>query len=190
MTGFKIMILFKTGGQTMRKLLITFGVCAAVTVGSSSVAVAGWDEGIAAYQRGDYATALKEFEPLAEQGYAGAQYNLGLMYDKGHGFAQDYKQASQWYRKAAEQGFTNAQHNLGQLYHLGQGVVQEHKEAVRWFRKASEQGHASAQHDLGLMYKRGQGVNQDYKEPGRYFQVAEPGTGWGGTDITDPLAII
>jgi hypothetical protein len=26
--------------------------------------------------------------------------------------------------------------------------------------------------------------------PGRYFQVANPGTGWGGTDITDPLAII
>ncbi|HYS14025.1 MAG TPA: 6-hydroxynicotinate reductase [Burkholderiaceae bacterium] len=26
--------------------------------------------------------------------------------------------------------------------------------------------------------------------PGRYFQVANPGTGWGGTDITDPLTII
>jgi len=56
---------------------------------------ADWDEGVAAYKRGDYATALREFRVLAEQGDAEAQFNLGLMYDKGQGVPQDYVQA-QW----------------------------------------------------------------------------------------------
>ena len=45
---------------------------------------AGFDEGRAAYERGDYATALKEFRPLAEQGLAKAQAILGFMYDQGN----------------------------------------------------------------------------------------------------------
>jgi len=91
----------------MRKLLIVLGVCVAVTVGSSSVAVAGLEEGFAAYKRGDYATALKEFRALASEGDAVAtvaQANLGMMYENGHGVTQDYKEAANWYRKAAEQG--------------------------------------------------------------------------------------
>ncbi len=39
---------------------------------------AGWDEGVAAYERGDYATALREWRPFAEQGNASAQFNLGV----------------------------------------------------------------------------------------------------------------
>ena len=73
-------------------------------------------EGIAAYERGDYAMALREFRPLAEQGYAGAQNNLGLMYARGRGVPQDYAAAVKWYRKAAEQGYVEAQHNLGFNY--------------------------------------------------------------------------
>ncbi len=100
----------------MRKLLIALGVCVAVTVGSSSVAVAGLEEGFAAYKRGDYATALKEFRALASEGDAVAtvaQANLGMMYENGHGVTQDYKEAVNWYRKAAEQGYATAQRNLG-----------------------------------------------------------------------------
>ena len=51
---------------------------------------AGFDEGFAAYERGDYATALEEWLPVAEQGDASAQYNLGLMYYNGEGVPQDY----------------------------------------------------------------------------------------------------
>ncbi len=54
---------------------------------------AGFDEGVAAYGRGDYATALKEFRPLAEQGDADGQFNLGLMYELGRGVTQDYAEA-------------------------------------------------------------------------------------------------
>ena len=42
---------------------------------------AGYKEGLAAANRGDYATALREWRPLAEQGFAPAQFNLGVMYE-------------------------------------------------------------------------------------------------------------
>ena len=39
---------------------------------------ADYQAGVAAYSRGAYATALQEFKPLAEQGHARAQFNLGV----------------------------------------------------------------------------------------------------------------
>ncbi|MCH8039374.1 MAG: sel1 repeat family protein, partial [Nitrospinae bacterium] len=59
--------------------------------------LAGFQEGVDAYERGDYATALKEFRPLADQGDALAQFNLGIMYYKGQGVPQDYQEAAKWY---------------------------------------------------------------------------------------------
>ncbi len=73
---------------------------------------ADFSDGVAAYNRGDYATASREMKPLAEQGFAKAQYNLGVMYDKGRGVPRDYAEAARWYRKAAEQGDADAQFNL------------------------------------------------------------------------------
>ena len=73
-------------------------------------------KGFAAYQSGDYATALREWTPLAKQGDAVAQYNLGVMYAQGQGVPQDYKTAVKWYRLAAEQGNADAQYNLGVMY--------------------------------------------------------------------------
>jgi len=51
---------------------------------------------LAAHQRGDYATALKSFRPLAEQGVAEAQFGLGFMYGEGLGVSQDYAEAMKW----------------------------------------------------------------------------------------------
>ncbi len=72
---------------------------------------ADFSDGVAAYDRGDYATAFSEWKPLAEQGDAAAQYNLGIMYSNGRGVPQDHVQAVKWYRKAAEQGVAFAQYN-------------------------------------------------------------------------------
>jgi hypothetical protein len=62
------------------------------------------DEAATAYGRGDYATAFRLWRPLAEQGSAQAQVNLGRLYENGEGVAQDPAAAMAWYRKAAEQG--------------------------------------------------------------------------------------
>ncbi len=145
---------------------------AGFTLGLTAPAWAGWDEGVAAYDRGDYATALREWRPLAEQGNANAQLLLGLMYDNGQGVPQDYAEALQWYRKAAEQGIAKAQFNLGIMYDNGQGVSQDYAEALQWYRKAAEQGHASAQLNLGFMYSKGKGVPQDYVQAHMCYNLA------------------
>jgi len=82
--------------------------------------------GVDAYNRGDYETALKKFLPLAEQGDAAAQFNLGKMYRKGQGVSLDYAEAMKWYRLAADQGRAAAQNNLGGMYAEGRGVLQDY----------------------------------------------------------------
>ena len=76
--------------------------------------------------------AIKSFTVAAEQGYAVAQFNLGLMYDQGKGVAQDYSAAMKWYQKAADQGYAYAQCSLGDMYDLGKGVDQSDATAVKW----------------------------------------------------------
>jgi uncharacterized protein len=110
-----------------------------------------FQKGMSAYESGDYATALKEFAALAEQGDADVQFILAIMYDNGEGVPQDYKQAVKWYTKAAEQGNAKAQHNLGVMYDNGQGVPQDYKQAVKWYTKAAEQGDARAQYNRGVI---------------------------------------
>ena len=115
---------------------------------------------------------FKKTLQAAEQGYAKAQYNLGVAYEKGKGVRQDYTQAVQWYRKAAEQGYADAQSNLGVMYEEGQGASQDYAQAVQWYRKAAEQGLAEAQYNLGVMYAKGEGVRQNYKITKEWFGKA------------------
>ena len=69
---------------------------------------------------------------------AGAQFNLGVMYDNGEGVPQDYVEAMKWYHKAAEQGHAGAQFNLGLMYANGNGVPQDYAKAAKWFRLGAE----------------------------------------------------
>jgi len=135
-------------------------------------AEADFNAGVAAYKQGDYATALREWRPFAEQGNAKAQYNLGAMYYSGLGVPQDYAEAVKWYRKAAEQGLAEAQFFVGLMYGEGLGVPQDYAEAVGWWRKAAEQGDAGAQYNLGVMYRNGLGVGQNPAEAALWFQHA------------------
>lgn len=94
---------------------------------------AGYEEGRSAFAARDYATALAEFLPLAEQGNTGAQCALGYMYKNGLGIPHDYQQALKWYRRAAEQGDAKAQNNLGLMYARGLGVAQDLVQAYVWY---------------------------------------------------------
>jgi TPR repeat protein len=114
--------------------------------------------GLDAYHRQDYATALREWRSLARQGDAEAQYNLGVMYERGEGVAKDEAEAVRWYTQAAAQGNADAQYNLGVMYGQGRGVAKDEAEAVRWYRKAAAQGDAGAQNLLEVMYGQGRGV--------------------------------
>jgi len=89
------------------KRLLPILVTLAVLLGSAGV---GWsaEKGLTAAQSGDFATALREWTPLAKQGNAFAQFNLGLMYEKGQGVPKDDKTAVKWYTLAAEVGDARA----------------------------------------------------------------------------------
>jgi TPR repeat protein len=157
----------------MRNLTATICLTLAMLLGSAGMSwSADFQKGLTAYDSGDYATALREWTPLAEQGLAKSQYNLGLMYKKGTGILQDYKTAVKWYRLAAEQGDAFAQSNLGVMYEDGKGVPQDYKTAVKWYRLAAEQGNAAAQSNLGVMYGMGQGVIQDNVYAHMWFNIA------------------
>ena len=80
--------------------LTTICLTVALLLGSSGNGwSADYQKGFSAFTSGDYASALREWIPLAEQGNADAQYNLGLMYDYGDGVPQDYKEAVRLYRE-------------------------------------------------------------------------------------------
>ncbi len=117
-------------------LVLIATLCAGFTLGPTAPAWAGLDEGVAAYNRGDYATAPREWRPLAKQGNANAQFNLGLIYSKGRGVPQDYTEAARWYRRAAEQGVAQAQYALGFMYSKGRAVPQDYAQAHMWYSLA------------------------------------------------------
>src|SRR5258708_846048 len=111
------------GDDTVRvlKLLLTLPACA-VAGPAGAGPVEDFRDAVAAYRTGDYATTLRLLRPLAEQGYANAQTNLGIMYDEGRGVPKDYAAAAEWLREAAEQGDALAQSDLGDMYDMGRGV--------------------------------------------------------------------
>lgn len=143
-----------------------------------------FQEAMRAYQRGDYATALQLLLPLAEQGNPLAQNNLGVMYDKGYGVAQDEAAAAKWYRKAAGLGNTKAQFSLGVMLANGRGVAKDDVEAGQWYRKAAEQGHAEAQYNTGLRYAGGRGVETNATEAANWYRKsAEQGYAKAQTNL-------
>jgi uncharacterized protein len=114
-------------------------LCGLVLLVAVQGASAGFAEGLAAYERGDFATALAEWQPLAEQGDDSAQYNLALMYRNGQGVPQDYAQA---------------QYNLGYMYDNGQGIPQDNAEAYALFSIAAAAGNKHAVKGRDIVAKK------------------------------------
>ena len=127
----------------------------------SSPVLAGFTEGIAAYEAGDLSLAFKEFSEAAEEGHSDSQFNLGLMYENGLGVSKEEKMAVAWYLKAALRGNSNAQYNLAVLYENGRGTDINFAQANHWYREAAVQGDGLAIGNLGMLYMRGQGVKED-----------------------------
>ena len=88
---------------------------------------------------------MKWYRLAADQGYASAQYNLGVSYANGEGVVQDYREAVKWYRLAADQGHAKAQRRLGLCYSVGKGVAQDFGEAYFWFLLAAANSAEDAQ---------------------------------------------
>ena len=95
------------------------------------------------YKRGNHAKAFEWTTKAANQGFADAQFGLGVLYHNGHGVRQDYQKAVEWYTKAANQGHEYAQGILGWMYENGHGVSQDKSTAKRYYRQACDNGNQS-----------------------------------------------
>jgi hypothetical protein len=142
----------------MKRWLIGF---AAVAVLLSPARAQDWDAGLAAFDRGAFADALAEIEPLAENGFAPAQHKLGQMYQQGAGVAPNASAAVLWFSKALAQGYLPAVQSIAEAYRKGLGVPRNPAKAVNWYKLAAEGGETRSMITLGAMYGNGQEVPQD-----------------------------
>ena len=129
-------------------------------------------KGREAYNSGDYQTALAEWQPLAEEGYADAQFGMGLLNANGFGVPINDEEALKWYLLAADQGHAEAQCNLAVIHANGWGVPASDEEAFKWYSLAAEQGVTQAQTSLSKMYAGGRGVDQDKVQAHRWYAIA------------------
>lgn len=131
---------------------------------SQAAWVANFQIGWEASTRGDFATAIDKWRPLAEQKFATMEFLMGAV----HAASGNDEEAVKWYRKSAEQGYARAQNNLGSMYEDGRGVSPNDKEAARWYFKAASQGLAEAQTNLGAM----DAAAKDYVKAYAWFRIA------------------
>jgi TPR repeat protein len=112
------------------------------------------DEGIAAYNEGNYATALEHFKEAAERGDPAGKHLLASLYYQGHGVAKDVQRAVALFTEAADAGFRPSQANLALMYSVGDGVQRDPAKAVAYGMRAAEAGDVQSQFNLGQAYRR------------------------------------
>jgi TPR repeat protein len=152
----------------------TLSKYSAITVFLFAPALAGADlqKGLAAYDVGDYETAMAECLPLAEAGDPGGQFCVGRMYANGFGAPMDDAQAIKWYSLAAASGHAEAQFNLGVMYANGWGVEMNDEEAAKYYRQAAEQGVPCAARSLAYVTAHGVGVEESQADAYMWYVVA------------------
>lgn len=147
---------------------------AAFVLALAAFAAFAEDAGWRAYERGDFATAAREYRAGAERGERLAQFNYATMILRGEtpGSAET---ALAWLAQSAAQGYPQAQYALALLYEHGALVARSLVEATAWFRRAAEQGHVEAQIALGTQYFLGRGAPHDETEACRWYERAAEG---------------
>ena len=96
----------------MRHPILTTLAALLLALGLSGAANAGpFEDAQVASDRGDHATALRLWRPLADQGHAGAQFHLGAMFANGRGVPQDDVQAHKWFNMAGAGGVEDGRKN-------------------------------------------------------------------------------
>ncbi|CAK0767743.1 Sel1 repeat family protein [Gammaproteobacteria bacterium] len=143
------------GNKSMRSITRAGLVAFVLLMGFSRLGIAGpFEQGVVAFQQGNYMTAFRFWNHLAKQGDALSQYNLGVMFYEGYGVPQDYADAAKWFRKAAAQGNSDAQRNLGVMYYEGNGVPKDNVRAHMWFNLSAINGNNNGAKDRNVVAKR------------------------------------
>lgn len=126
-------------------------------------------DGVDSWSRGDYASAVKQWQGPAAKGDPDAQFNLAQAYKLGRGLSQDLAKAEQLFAKAAAQGHLQAADNLGLLlFQRG-----ERAGAMPYIHAASGRGDPRAHYVLGLAYFNGDGVEKDWERAYALVNLAQ-----------------
>ena len=152
------------------------------------VAAQGFNDGVDAYENGNFTKALRDFLPLAENGHVKAQALIGIMYSLGQGVTVDEVEAFKWYQKAALNGNTTAQAKIGFRFFSGIGTQVDYSEAWKWSLLAASQGEVESFTTIGAMYQTGRGAIQDYKLAHMWFNLASAEGNQIGAQFRDALA--
>lgn len=156
----------------MIRPLRPLALAALLAAGLAAPALAGYDEGLAAYQRRDWASAIREFKPLAAEGNIQAQARLGHMLFEGLGGTRDDVEGMRLLNAAASAGDPLAQHWLGSAYFLGRAVPKDMTQALIWFGRAADKGQPESLHAMGEIHFNGLGVNKDEGRGVEYYRRA------------------
>ena len=131
-----------------------------------------FEKGMALYEQKRFSQAFPLVEKEARRGNGQAQFQLGKMYQRGEGTANDTEKAFYWYTRGAEQNNADAQNNLAGIYFRGSGVRQDFQKAFELYSQSAKQGMPLAQFNLGLMYRKGKGVQKNDQHAFEWFRKA------------------
>jgi len=168
-----------------------------LSVGLLAVSVRAEERPFVLYSIDDSLEWYKKNEPLwtikAEQGDAGAQNSLAIMYSS-EGATKNVDKAIKLWAKVAEHTdpadncfVPYAQYMLGYYSYYGEGVTKNKKEAVKWWTKAAQEGSREAQYALGFCYNYGEGVAKDIEEAIKWYTKAAEN---GNSNAIQPLKIL
>tara|TARA_B100000686_G_C16773602_1_gene966912 strand:+ start:290 stop:1630 length:1341 start_codon:yes stop_codon:yes gene_type:complete len=135
-----------------------------------------FDQGVRAFNAGDYEMALRSFLKLAHRGDPQSQYYLAYMYDVGHGLTSDPNEAARWYLRSAEQNYMPAVVYAGYIYATGHGVSKDMDKAKGWYERAAASGDIIAQNNLGSLLLAENTRDSQYKAAQWFMSAAIKGS--------------
>lgn len=153
------------------RTVLVFGVVLCL-LAPFEILASSYEDGQAAFQRRDYATAHGIWQELASAGNVSAQHDLAQMYFNGHGVAPDSQLALIWFGRAADKGHLHSLYMLASMYRDGIGVAADLSRSAALFRDAADRGFGPAQYSFGLMSLQGEGVSKDDIEALKWLIVA------------------
>lgn len=133
---------------------------------------ASLNDGIAAYNSGNYSKALKEFNASAKAGDPAGKHLLASLYYQGHGVERDLKKAVALFSEAAKTNYPPSLANLALMYSIGDGVPKDSKLAFEYGLRAAESGDIQSQFNLAQSYRNGVGVERDYLKASYWYRKA------------------
>ncbi len=136
------------------RLALGFASAIGLAIVAADPASADFYAGVLAAQAEDYETAFQEWLPLAEEGLAGAQSNIGDLYANGLGVEENLEEAARWHLLAAEQGILKSIFYMGAHLASGQGVERDYPEAIKWLLLAKGAEDPNADQVLNLLSRQ------------------------------------